>query len=142
MVIKEHMGYDLHITCADDWTDSMQAPITADQWLGLVAADPELMLALEYGPEFVLWQRSSSTDEQAWFDLVDGQILAKNPDEAMIIKMIEIAGKLKAKVQGDDGEDYTLTTHGLKWQYASEIDTDTFVTPPQQKWWKRWSRRS
>lgn len=56
------MGYDLHITRAEHWIDSMQSPITSEQWRNLVATDPDLMLAPEYGPQFVLWQRSSSTD--------------------------------------------------------------------------------
>jgi hypothetical protein len=136
------MGYDLHITRADHWIDSMESPITSDQWLSLVEDDPELTLAPEYGTDFVLWQRSSATDTLPWFDLIDGQIMAKNPDEAMIIKMIEIGGKLKAKVQGDDAEEYTLTAHGLKWQQAAVIDPEESEAPPQQRWWQRWFRRS
>jgi len=37
------MGYDLHITRRDDWSDQGH-DITSDEWLKLIAADPELTL--------------------------------------------------------------------------------------------------
>jgi hypothetical protein len=136
------MGYDLHITRADDWIDSTQSPITPDEWHAFIANDPELTPTPEYGPAFVLWHGSSSRHEQPWFDLIDGQILAKNPDEPMIVKMIEIAHKLNAKVQGDDGEDYILTERGLQWQQANATTKSSPRQLNQYSWWKRWLKRS
>jgi multidrug efflux pump subunit AcrB len=40
------LGYTLHTTRADDRFNSGQRPIAADEWLAVVAGDPELRLAL------------------------------------------------------------------------------------------------
>lgn len=39
--------------------------------------------------------------------LVRGCISTKHPDQAILTKMLEMAGTLGARVQGDDGEEYT-----------------------------------
>jgi hypothetical protein len=41
-----------------------------------------------------------------WLDWREGSVETKNPDEAILSKMLQIAAVLKAKVQGDDGEVY------------------------------------
>ena len=99
------MGYDLHITRADDWFDSEQHSITAEEWLALIETDPELELAGDNGPYFTLWKGTSAYDE-AWFDWDQGRIYTKNPDPPIIEKMISIAEKFGASVMGDDGERY------------------------------------
>lgn len=99
------MGYDLHITRAHDWTGSEEQPITANEWLAIIDADPELSLAGYNGPYFALWKGASSYDE-AWFDWEHGRIYTKNPDPPLIEKGIEIAEKLGARAVGDDGETY------------------------------------
>jgi hypothetical protein len=38
------MGYDVHITRAEDWTESESAPIGLDEWLRYVAGDHEMRL--------------------------------------------------------------------------------------------------
>ena len=38
------MGYDLHVTRADDWTESESSPITLNEWLAYVEEDPEMRL--------------------------------------------------------------------------------------------------
>lgn len=38
------MGYDLHVTRADDWTESESSPITLNEWLAYVQEDPEMRL--------------------------------------------------------------------------------------------------
>ena len=38
------MGWEIHITRADDWAESDQQPITTDEWLTLIDADPELVI--------------------------------------------------------------------------------------------------
>ena len=40
------MGWEIHITRAENWYDSDQHPITAEEWLALVQADPELTIEL------------------------------------------------------------------------------------------------
>jgi hypothetical protein len=99
------MGYDLHITRADDWAENEGREITREEWLALVAGDEELTLDPVNGDEYALW---SGPSEHAgpWLCWCEGNLSAKNPDPALIGKMVEIAGRLGARVQGDDGEFY------------------------------------
>ena len=46
-------------------------------------------------------------EEFIWFNYRRGNIVVKDPDEATLRKMQEIARKLGATVQGDDGESYS-----------------------------------
>jgi hypothetical protein len=100
------MGYDVHITRADDWVDNEAHRIEASEWHALIESDSELRLAGYNGPHFAIWD-GHPQDDEAWLDWHEGNIETKNPDEPLIQKMIEIAGRLRAKVQGDDGEVYT-----------------------------------
>jgi hypothetical protein len=99
------MGYDLHITRADCWFQNEGREIAWDEWLGLVASDPELTLDPKNGDEYALWSgRSRYADP--WIAWSQGNIDSKNPDRAIVAKMIQIAARLGARVQGDDGEFY------------------------------------
>jgi hypothetical protein len=51
------------------------------------------------------WSGKSKLNEP-WLNWHDGNIETKNPDEALIDKMVAIARELGATVQGDDGEIY------------------------------------
>jgi hypothetical protein len=103
------MGYDFHITRRDDWADEGGPEISSEEWLKLVEADPRLRLEPRNGAYFALFGK------EAWFDWTDGQVFAKNPDQATLRKMLEIADQLGAKVQGDDGEFYDS-----EWQFAPQ----------------------
>src|SRR4028119_721598 len=100
------MGYDIQITRKQDWADEEGPVITPDEWLALVAADPQLFIEDESEPYFAVWP--SLEDAQAWLDLDEegGYLFAKNPDDEFLAKMHEVAAHLKAKVQGQDGEVY------------------------------------
>jgi hypothetical protein len=93
------MGYDIHITRRKFWADK-GSDITADEWLAYVQRDSELSLRPESGRCFAEWSGGS------WLDWSDGVIFTKNPDEALVTKMVAIAGQFDATVQGDDGEIY------------------------------------
>ena len=99
------MGYDLHITRARSWALNAKHRISADEWLAYIEKDPELSLSREGGPYFAKWSGKSKLNEP-WLDWHDGNIETKHPDEALIDKMVAIALKLGATVQGDDGEIY------------------------------------
>jgi hypothetical protein len=99
------MGYDLHITRAKDWSQNDGRWITAEEWLNVVAQDAELHLDGVNGPYFAIWSGRSTLD-QPWLDWFRGNITTKDPDAALVDKMIAIAEKLNAQVQGDDGEEY------------------------------------
>jgi hypothetical protein len=98
------MGYDLHITRRTDWSTTGN-DITADEWLAYVARDSELSLWPENGPCMARWT-GESKHADAWLDWFQGNVYSKNPDEALILKMVQIAKELRGQVQGDDGEIY------------------------------------
>jgi hypothetical protein len=115
------MGYDVHITRANDWTEAKSAPIRLEEWLTLIQSDPEMQLdgfadaktpdgVLRYENQgLVVWKAYSGNGvngNMAWFDYRDGCITVKNPDEEILAKMKQIAKKLSAKVIGDEGEEY------------------------------------
>lgn len=99
------MGYDIHITRAEDWANNESVQIAIDEWLALVQGDPELIPTPENGQGFVVW-RGATKYPETWFDWLAGNIVTKNPDRATLLKMLKIAAILNAKVQGDDGELY------------------------------------
>jgi hypothetical protein len=99
------MGYNLYITRATFHFENDGKWITADEWLRYIDEDPELTLAGYNGDYFALWSGNSEYPDP-WFDWFEGNISTKNPDDAMIDKMVSIAKKLDGKVQGDDGEIY------------------------------------
>ncbi len=103
------MGYDLHITRADHRAENEGREITQDEWLALVAADPELMLDPVDGDEYALWSGRCQYHDP-WFKWWRGNILTKNPDRAIVAKMLQLAERLGARVQGDDGKIYRSPT--------------------------------
>ncbi len=102
------MGYDVHITRASEWSQNEGQEITREEWLAQVQSDPELALDLQNGPCFAVWSRPSQNPD-AWIDWFNGDLFTKNPDRALVGKMLQIATRLGAKVQGDDGEEYRST---------------------------------
>ncbi|MEK6288760.1 MAG: hypothetical protein AABO57_23835 [Acidobacteriota bacterium] len=130
------MGYDLFITRAEFWPENEGREITAEEWVKLVEADQELKLAGYNGPYFALWDGPSKYPE-AWLDWDNGNIYSKNPDKAIVAKMIQIAGRLGARVQGQDGEIYLDT--------SQVSDPDDPLPPIEiersgQRWWRRMFR--
>lgn len=99
------MGYDLHITRLKHWSDQGN-DIAADEWLAYIKRDPELTLSPENGLFFARWSGKSKCPDP-WLDWFRGNIYTKNPDKAIIDKMVAIAGAIGAKVQGDEGEIYS-----------------------------------
>jgi hypothetical protein len=93
------MGNDLHITRRKFWADQGN-DITAQEWLACVKSDPELRPTPKNGPYFVEWGNGS------WLDWSEGVISTRNPNEALMAKMVAIAKRFNATVQGDDGEIY------------------------------------
>jgi len=103
------MGYDLHIVRGLDHYENPAHQIAAEEWLAYIKSDPELQLANYNGPNFALWSGQSEYPDP-WLDWFGGAIYSKNPDEAIITKMLQIAERLGAQVRGDDGEIYTSPT--------------------------------
>jgi hypothetical protein len=118
------MGYDLHITRRTNWSHNGD-DISLEEWLEIIKNDPELKLDTANGPYFALWS-GKSTLQDPWLDWFDGQIQTKNPDGALINKMVIIANKLGARFQGDDGEFYTSATNAPKTPKRTKIWLFTF----------------
>jgi hypothetical protein len=124
------MGWEVHKTRADHWLDSHMRPITADEWLALVAADPELRIDEANGPYFAVWSGPCSYPQGGWFDWADGCVSTKQTDRAILGKLLRLAADLGAVVQGDDGEVYSRTE-------------DLPVAEPaaaarSRRWWRFW----
>ena len=99
------MGYDLHITRADFWAENEDAYIDAAEWSRLVESDDELSFDPRNGPHFAVWSGPAEIEEP-WFDWFEGNIHTRYPDPPTLGKMLRIAERLGARVQGDDGEIY------------------------------------
>jgi hypothetical protein len=124
------MGYDLHITRAEDWADNEESPISAEEWLAAAAADPELRLGSPNGPYFADWVDLRTGAERGWLDWSDGDIFTKHPDRALLGKMLELAARLGARVQGDDGELYSRV-EDLPGNEKSQASR-------RRPWWRLW----
>jgi hypothetical protein len=94
------VGYDLHITRRKDWSEAGN-DITAEEWLTYVAKDPELSPFPGNSAHMARWSGKSKYPDP-WLNWFNGNIYTKNPDEALIDKMVAIARSLNARVQGDD----------------------------------------
>jgi hypothetical protein len=134
------MGYDLHITRAEDWTDSKNFPIHPREWLQIIEKDNELKISDTNGKYFAIWYKHL-TDKESWFDLTDGEVYTKNPDDFSIRKMIEIAEKLNAKVQGDDSEVYVIkngeiyyTDDGIEFTKFQNVNLESVEAT--KSWWQ------
>ncbi len=112
------MGYELYITRADNWYNNEGRELTEATWEAVVESDPEMRISgfgeattpsgetIRYvNPLLAEWLGHPEHDV-VWFDFRQGNVVVKNPDELTIAKMHEVAQKLKARVQGDEGEFY------------------------------------
>jgi hypothetical protein len=112
------MGYDVHITRKIEWSDEDGPCITEDEWRAYVASDSELVITgsaecktpqgetVRISQPLMTEWRHHSSRSPVWLSYFEGNLSIKNPDEECRAKMRQIAAKLQAKVQGDDGEYY------------------------------------
>lgn len=98
-------GYDLHITRKNFWADASGPAITFDEWKAYVRSDSQVAHD-DRNTEHDFIVRFPGGQFPIWYNPSLGEIYTKNPNEAAIQKLIEISRRLKAKVQGDDGEFY------------------------------------
>jgi hypothetical protein len=116
------MGYDVHITRKQNWSDKKGPEIPLAEWIAVVQSDREMRLdgyaetqvgdgkSLRIEKQGLsVWTAYSRNDEdgnKAWFDFRLGNVVVKNPDAEILQKMWLLAQALSARVQGDDGEFY------------------------------------
>lgn len=99
------MGYSLYVTRRRSWHDPSGPQIHSDEWRRLVEHDPELTPCPELGEHFAVWSGASRLD-MPWIAWTDGNLESKNPDEALIGKLVDVAGALGARLVGEEGETY------------------------------------
>ena len=144
------MGYEVHITRREDWSDEDGPLITLDEWLAYVEADPEMRgdgYAEAKAPDgsvlrvddpgiavWTAWSKHGEGGGMAWFSHFEDRISFKNPDVEVLRKMHQIAVTLDAMVQGDDGELYDAKGES-DWQ---EIGGPPVVESMKKPWWKFW----
>ena len=102
------MGYDIHVTRAEFWAENEGHEISLDEWLRYVESDSEVQRDPQNSPTDFLFLAHPKEPWPLWWQ--SGDVFTKNPDKATVQKMIEIAQKLGARVQGDDGEFYDDTS--------------------------------
>lgn len=140
------MGYEVHITRKDFWSDESGPDLSLEEWIDYVKSDPDMrldgfaetrtpdgqVLRIE-SPGLAVWVAYSKHQEdgnKAWFDHLSGSVDMKNPDEEILGKMFEIATALGGKVQGDDGEYYDAD--------GKPVD-ESSTSGGGRPWWKFWS---
>ena len=99
------MGYDLHITRRAEWADDQGPEITLKEWRAYLKSDAQIERDAANGPTDFLFTAHPEEPKPLWWDR--GEIYTKNPDEVTIRKLVQISKNLKARVVGDDGEEYT-----------------------------------
>lgn len=109
------MGYDLHITRAGTWTDSAIFPIPHSEWTEFVGAEPCLERD-EPGP---------AADSNVAYAF--GHVLRWSNGEITAYKaagvgaaLADLAGRLRARVLGDDDEEYHADGSVNEWSAERE----------------------
>jgi hypothetical protein len=106
-----HVGYDLHITRADELLDSEEHPIGRDEWNDYARQHPGLVEAgwvqwKSIGRETVyeLAGRNGESPSLSWYR---GVVDVSGPEMDYLPDLVAIAADLHANVIGDEGEHYT-----------------------------------
>lgn len=97
------MGYNVHIT-RSDWVyaNRQRNRIILDEWRRVAEADSDFVRA-EHATAY-RWTVSNWT-----FCYRQGRVFVKSPDDDTLRKIFEVARKLNALVQGDNGKYYRQT---------------------------------
>lgn len=100
------MPYQLHITRREFWADP-GGDIAPEEWRAVVGEDPELAPRPDRGPCAAEWMGPSARPESI-LDWEFGNVVAADPDRPLIDKMVGLAARLDARVQGVNGELYNM----------------------------------
>lgn len=104
------VGYDLHITRAEDWAEAADTPIAFAEWTTYAQSDARLSasgtIALRNHdpheqPVYVLSHADGPSIH--WYQ---GDLVVTGASDADVEQLRPIADALDARVQGDDGEFY------------------------------------
>jgi hypothetical protein len=99
------MGYDFHITRKEHWADDKGPRISLDEWIVYAATGTDIKPDSD-NPGAENWMVTNHDVAcPLWWD-DSGEVVAKNPDQWVVERMVAIANALGARVLGDDGEVY------------------------------------
>ena len=108
------MGYDVHVVRTELWQDSESHPITKADVDRLIASDESLSWSTT---DYIDMKEDDGTIGRYFMIKWNGspdfwwyrsEITCTSPDDAHVLKLVEVAGALEARVLGDDGERYEL----------------------------------
>ena len=106
------MGYDVHLVRTEQWFDSQSDPVSKEDVDKALATDPTLSWSESDCVEMTeddasvkrYYQINWNGEPAFWW--YKSEVRCKNPSEAQLLKLVELADMLKAQVVGDDGEKY------------------------------------
>ncbi len=119
------MGYDLHITRKEFWSDEEGPSISFEEWISYAASDKDIENDAINGKHDFLYVNHPIEPIPLWWN--EGEVYTKNPDKDTVKKLIEIAKSLSARVVGDDGESYSV------WSRFPEPDPEPDPQPEKPK---------
>ncbi|MFF5181445.1 hypothetical protein ACFY2Q_25735 [Micromonospora sp. NPDC000316] len=105
------MGYEIHISRADEYCDSEEHPIALEEWLSYAESNPALRAGgwLAWGedrqPIFEYTCVDGSVVSLTWFE--GGIDIKGHFDSDPYREFSALATDLRANLQGDEGERYT-----------------------------------
>ena len=132
------MAYALHIVRTEDWAEAASAPITKQDVDALIAADSELAWSTT---DYVDMADAAGVSTryfmitwrgQPCFWWYRDQIQCSGADEMQIFKLVQMSRVLRARVSGDDGEEYPLAQ-----QPGSPTPTPSASAPTRWPLWKQ-----
>jgi len=132
------MGYDLSII---RYKGEEPAEIAFEEWKNYVDGDEELEQS-DMTDDGMYWEWNAHPEHndpaagRPWLNYSNGQIYSKNPDREMVIKMVQIASTLDAKVQGQDGEFYDAD--GVVDEVQDKEEPGKKFLPVSKPWWRFW----
>lgn len=120
------MGYEVMITRKIDIFDAAGPAVTVEDLIGLIADDGSLAVRedvtreveigggrVELTEPLVLWTGHPDRGEVPLY-VSRGDVRVKNPDQLVIVKLMEIAASLGARVQDENGEVFALPEDAAK----------------------------
>lgn len=139
--MPRNTAYNVHITRKQNWWDD-GPEISLDDWRALIEQEPDMRMEgaayvemsngqmLRLASEGIaIWTNYQGTNgRMAWFDHWRGSIRVASPDKDILAKANDLALRLGAKVQGDDGVVYSPRASSAPEQLAS--------TEVRKGWWR------
>jgi len=132
------MGYDLSII---RYKGEEPVEIAFKEWEDYAAGDEELEQS-NITDDGMYWEWNAHSEHnypsagRPWLNYSNGRIYSKNPDSEMVVKMVQIAEVLGAKVQGQDGEFYD--EYGVINEVQDKEEPVKKYIPISKPWWRFW----